>query len=171
MTSDEIRGLARQAFDAMERCEREDGSQYVRVRDDAPAWVGTLVHAAHGDLLPDDWRYETIRDALAAIADSTLGEDYDEAHAFADDADIYNSDLLAWVGSNLTRGSYVDEAREEYGEPRDFYHSIQMGQYMERREVFDAVLAALTERADLEVAFDVPSDYGDESRVEAADAR
>jgi hypothetical protein len=144
-----IESVADEAYRAMERATREDGSQYVRLRDDAPEWVRTMVYDAHSDILPDDWRYATIRDAIEAIMDS--GDDEDRSHEFADDADVYNSDLLAWVGSHGSRPGYVDEARDELGEPRDFYHGLQMGQYLERAEVYDAVLEAISSRlGDLE---------------------
>ena len=114
---------------------------YVRLRDDAPGWVSDLVQQAHGDMLPDDWRYGAIEDALLDIADRDDPDD--GAGEFADGADIYNADLLAWVGSHGARAGYVDDARDEYGEPRDFYHGLQMGQYMERSEVYGLVLDAL----------------------------
>ena len=142
-----LESVAREAYDAMERATREDGSQYVRVKDDAPEWVRTMVYDAHSDILPDDWRYQTIRDAIEAIMDGGTDDPSDEArHAFADDADVYNSDLLEWVGSHASRPGYVDEAQSEFGEPRDFMHGIQMGQYLERGEVYGLVLDSLSSR-------------------------
>jgi hypothetical protein len=144
-----IESVADEAYRAMERATREDGSQYVRLRDDAPEWVRTMVYDAHNDILPDDWRYAAIMDALSDIADH--GDTESGRDEFADAADIYNADLLTWVGSHIGRAGYVDEAREEYGEPRDFYHGLQMGQYLERAEVYDAVLEAISSRlGDLE---------------------
>lgn len=147
-----IRTLAGQAYDAMERATRDDGSEYIRKRDDAPAWVAEIVQAAHGEMLPDDWRYACIWEAFRHIHDNTgHTDDLDEtAHEFADDADVYNSDLLAWVGSHNSRAGYVDEARDEYGAARDFYHGLQMGQYQERAEVFSFVLAGLRRAAQQE---------------------
>jgi hypothetical protein len=141
-----IQDKAREAYQSMEHATREDGSGYVRVKDDAPEWVRDLAHAAHGDMLPDDWRYDVIQDALGTIADADEDADLDDlASDFSDEADVYNSDLLAWVGSNGSRSGYVDEAVEDFGAARDFYHSLQMGQYMERGEVFGLVLSALRE--------------------------
>lgn len=140
--------FAREAYDSLERATRSDGSEYIARKDGAPEWVADLIHESHGDMLPDDWRYECIQDALGAIADA---DDPDDALAeFADGADIYNSDLLAWVGSHSSRGGYVDEAVAEFGPPRDFYHSLQMGQYMERSEIYGSLLASLRRLADEE---------------------
>ena len=147
-TADRLRDLAQTAYDSMVSDERADGSRYARLGDDAPGWVAAIVRDAHGDMLPDDWRHECIHDAFGRIADSTAdtADELDElGHEFADDADIYNADLLAWVGSSTLRGAFVDEATREYGEPRDFYHGLQMGQYAERAEVYAAVLQGLRE--------------------------
>jgi len=142
-----LESVAREAYDSMERATRDDGSQYVRVKDDAPEWVRTMVYEAHSDILPDDWRYATIRDSIEAIMDDGTDDPGGMTRSqFADDADVYNSDLLAWVGSHASRPGYVDEARGEFGEPRDFYHGIQMGQYLERDEVYGLVLDSLSSR-------------------------
>ena len=141
--TDTLQALAGEAYDAMERHTREDGSSYVALKPDAPAWVERIVREAHADILPDDWRYETIREAFEAIADGS-----EDAAEFADSGcDVYNADLLAWVGSHSSRPGYVDQARDEYGEPRDFYHGLQMGQYAEREEVFGLVLEGLSTEA------------------------
>ena len=144
-----IQQLAQEAYDSLQRASRKDGSTYVRIADDAPDWVQPLVHDAHGDLMPDDWRYETIEDALSTIAESDNNLDEGD-HEFADDADIYNADLLKWVGSHGSRGGYVDDALTEFGPARDFYHSLQLGQYTERLEVYTSVLSYLTERVEEE---------------------
>ncbi len=144
-TPERLRELARISFDSMERQTRDDGSTFVRTKDDAPGWVSAIVRDAHGDFFPDDWRFECIHDAFGAIADS-VEDDLDElGHDFADDADIYNADLLAWVGSHNSRAEYVDEAVDSFGPARNFYHGLQMGQYIERLEVYAAVLQGLRE--------------------------
>ena len=98
-------------------------------------------------MTPDDWRYACIQDACEAIAEA---EDPDEArYEFCDDTDVYNGDLVTWVGSH-GRGSYVDEAREELGEAPDFYQGLMRGQAMERGEVYDLVLSGLRGLADEE---------------------
>lgn len=143
-TPERLRELARIGYDSMGRTTRPNGDAIVVCKDDAPGWVGAIIREAHGDdLLPDDWRYECIRDAFSWIADSDT-DDLDDSHDFADSTtDVYNADLLRWVGSGNSRGSYVDDAQEDFGPARDFYHGLQMGQYAERAEVYAAVLAGL----------------------------
>lgn len=151
MTANErLQELAGVAFDAMETATRPDGSEFTRKRDDCPEWIADIIREAHGDLLPDDFRYEMIRDAFGAIHDYS-GNDLEDAGAeFADSTtDVYNAALIEWVGSNLTRSAYVDDARADFGDPRDFYHGLRMGQYLERSEVYASVLAGLREAAEL----------------------
>lgn len=68
----------------------------------------------------------------------------DEAHSFADDVDIYTSELVAWLGSHAARPGYCDQAVEEglvEGET-DIVKRIMAGQYLERMEVFHSTIAA-----------------------------
>ncbi len=121
--------------------ERDDGSKFVSLKDGHPKELETLVRKAHGDMMPDDQRYEFIEDAIDALADN---EDEEYARYEAEEADIYTSDLLKWVSSLLSRGDYVDEAIEEYGYPEEgFVRALQYGQSFEKREVFDLVLREL----------------------------
>ena len=144
-----VQELASEAYACFETAKRPDGAEYVRVKDETPDWVSELVYKAHGgDFLPDDWRYATIRSALAFIGDDAT-EPEDEAGDFADtQANAYTGELIAWLGSNLRRVGYVDDARQEYG--GDFtsvLDEIAAGQYTEAREVYELVLDALKSRA------------------------
>ena len=130
-------------FEVARRDENDPESTFVRTKEGTPEWVTQLVYA-HGDFLPDDWRYRKIMDALEFIADSDDPED--NSGEFADTAvDIYTSDRLAWLASNLNRIGYTDEAVSEFGagEPMDIVTMIGWGQYAESEEIYQAVLAAL----------------------------
>jgi len=106
-----------------------------------------VVREAHGDMLPDDWRYETCADACAFIADADEPEE--GASEFADGAvDVYTSSLTDWLGSSVYRPGYVDEAANEFGPAEDVLAGIARGQYMEAEEVYAATLNALQARAD-----------------------
>jgi hypothetical protein len=100
-----------------------------------------------GDMLPDDWRYDFVREALGAIEDAS---DFDDIEV---EADIYNSELTDWLGSHGHRPGYCDEAVEEglVSEDASMIDRIQMGQYMEKREVLAAVLLHLREEAEEQV--------------------
>lgn len=145
-----VQELASEAYSCFETAKRPDGSEFTRVKDGSPEWVTDLVYKAHGgDFLPDDWRYATIRSALAFIGDDATDPE-DEAGVFAyTQVDVYTSNLLAWLGSNLKRLAYVDEAVSEYGgEPGGIADQIMLGQYAEAREVYELTLQALADRAE-----------------------
>lgn len=153
-TTNTLAELAGLAYGQFERRTRDDDSAYVTLRDDAPEWLGDLVHEAHGDLLPDDWRYESIRSALSHIHDCDYA-DADEAHdgasEFADgNVDTYNGARVEWLGSHLARGGYCDEAAEELGwDPSaGIYGLIGLGQYRESEEIYFSVVGSLGERLD-----------------------
>lgn len=120
---------------------RDDGEQYVTLRDAAPEWVRELVYAAHGEMLPDDWRYATIDAAVQYIAET----DEPDAGEFADTAvDTYNADRLKWLASSLERAGYCDQAADELGlTAGSIMERIGWGQYEEACEVFNLTLSAL----------------------------
>lgn len=129
--------------------ERPDGTKFRKTRDGVPGVVVRLIREAHGDMLPDDHKYEGVENALSAIANTDDVRDMDEtASEFADAVDCYNADLLRWVSSHLTRAAYVDQAVDDYGWPGDFYTALQYGQSYELREIFDSVWRFVEEWAD-----------------------
>ncbi len=151
-----IHELAQEAYASFEVAVRADasGTNYTRPRDDAPKWVSDLVHEAHGNMMPDDWRYETIREACGAIDEAGADADTDDlAGEFADGVDVYTSDLLTWLGSHAQRQWYCDDAAEELItlDPDTIDRRIMLGQYAERLELFGLVLEFLRERAEADV--------------------
>ena len=145
--------LAGQAYDAFERRTRDDDTGYTTLRDDAPEWVQELVREAHGDFLPDDWRYASIRSALSEIHDngySGADEAREMAHEWADgNVDAYTGHRLAWLASNLNRAGYCDDAADDLGfDPsQGIIQLIGLGQYRESEEIWAAVVDALEEHA------------------------
>lgn len=148
--AEQVQKVAEEAAEWFERALRDENdseSAYVRTKDGAPEWVTDMVYDAHGELLPDDWRYECIRAAVVEIGET--GDD--DAHSFADSyVDIYTRDRLRWLASSLSRVGYCDTASDELGvDPREGIVSlIGAGQYLEASEVYGAVWAALENEAD-----------------------
>jgi hypothetical protein len=147
----QVSALAGEALSFFERAHRESGPDYIRTRDE-PEWVHELVRRAHGNMFPDDWRYEAIRDALSAIEDSGAEsiDDLDDVdHEYADGkVDIYTGDRIAWLASHGLRADYCDEARSEgiASESASVVELIGAGQYMEAQEVFSSVVQSLRDR-------------------------
>lgn len=141
MTS--IQTLAGDLYRAFEAKTRDNGDTFYCLKSGSPGWMEDAIRAAHNDaaMLPDDWRFAAIREAAGAIEDA---EDLaDAGDQFADNVDVYNGELLAWVASRLSRMDYCDEAMEEFGKPDSMTALLQWGQMAERREVFDQLAAFL----------------------------
>lgn len=88
--------------------------------EDAPDWFGELVREAHFGLLPDDWSYRFVQDALMLCenCDTEEGPQVD-----IDSEYPYTHDRLDWFASHLERNAYCDEFVEEFG----FRHTGQYG--------------------------------------------
>lgn len=129
--------LAQIAYDSLETKTRDNGDTFITRKDDAPAWLEDVCYAAHDGMFPDDYKYEFIKAAVDAIMDD---EDPDEA--LDSDVDVYTGRLTAWLASSTSRMSYVDDAVDEYGWS-SLDQALKLGQLTERREVYDAVYAAL----------------------------
>lgn len=148
-----INELAADYSRRFEKAKRDDGSEYWRVKTtgEETEALTALCHTAHGDMLPDDWRYEFIVEALSALADH---EDTEDARDSIE-ADIYTHELTSWLGSRADRDGYCDEAAEEFGvtdgNGRDFIGTVkllQLGQWTEKREVFESVLSSLRQQVE-----------------------
>lgn len=137
-----LQSLAAEASGYMEMRKRDDGGKFWVRKDDAPDWLTELCHAAHGDMLPEDWRYAAIVHALDAFAES---EDPDDVRP---EPDVYTSDLLRWLASHLDRAGYCDQAAAEglVDPAGGIIAMISAGQYMELSEVYGSVRSSLEAR-------------------------
>lgn len=126
----EIQELAREALSWFEH-----RTWYWAIKNGAPEWVRELAWAAHaeGKILPDDFRYLFIVEALGALAE---GE-----HNLEPDVDINR--LLNWLNDYPSyRTGLVDAAVSEFGW-NGLFEALQAGQMMEKEEVLGIVRAFL----------------------------
>ena len=118
------------------------GERYTVLADSAPAWVAHLIQECHDGELPNDWRYDAVVATFEAIAG---GEKY--AENIADGLlDAYNGDLLKWLGDDLSRAKYIEEARENYDgfdSTLDVFRQIGAGQYFVLEQIAETVLEAV----------------------------
>lgn len=123
------------ALQFFKKDKRANGNEIWRRVNDSPHWVAELCRAAHGDMLPDDWRYTFIVEALDALA---IDEDPDDIDT---QPDTHTARLLQWLASSLDRPEYCDEAVREFGVPQpcDIVHMIGLGQYAEKAETLSLV--------------------------------
>ncbi|NJM54532.1 MAG: hypothetical protein HC841_00170 [Verrucomicrobiae bacterium] len=95
----------------------EEVCDRVVTKDGCPQWVITLAREAHGDMLPDNWRYIFIYEALQALIEKE-GDEESALDYYLSDDEIYTRNLIEWVGSDLQRIGYCDDAFEMNGCPQ-----------------------------------------------------
>jgi hypothetical protein len=140
--------VARLAAEASKYLVRDRARDILLPADGAPQWFTDLCHHAHGLMMPDDWRYEFIQDALHALEDGA-----DEDGIDLDGLYPYTADRLSWLASNLDRPGYCDEAAADAGgPPGDILAFVAWGMDRELREVFGLVRSRLEEIAEDEDA-------------------
>jgi hypothetical protein len=136
--------VARLAAEANSCLRRDRERDILLPADGAPDWFTDLCHHAHAGMMPDDWRYEFIQDALSAIEDGA-GED----RLDLDGLYPYTADRLGWLASHLDRPGYCDEAAADAGgPPADILAFVAWGMDREIREVFGLVRTKLEEIAE-----------------------
>jgi hypothetical protein len=147
-----LQSLAQEMSEAFEGDTRTNGETFRKLREGSPEWMTTICRRAHDEakLLPDDWRYAFIEEAVDALAEH---DDTDEALASLE-PDIYTGELTAWLHSLNSRVYYLGEALTECGSFRDGFELLAAAQMIEKEEVFQQVVTSL--RAVLEEIDDSP---------------
>jgi predicted DNA-binding protein len=135
-----VQELADEYYKNFEKKKRDNGEEFWVKKDGAPEELGELVREAHGDMFPDDYKYEFIEEALARISET---EDENSLESPELEPDVYTHDRLKWLSSNLGRPYYVDEAIKDFGKADTIIDDIGMGQLKEKEEVYFAVLQGL----------------------------
>lgn len=114
---------------------RTDGTKYWSTESEE-AEIKELCYAAHDDMMPDDWKYRFIVDALNLVAEA------DDVDGVTIEPDIYTADLTAWLASHNGRVDYLTRVLEEC-DTTDGIEAIAMAQAFEREEVYFSVLSSI----------------------------
>lgn len=138
-----VQELATEALEYYRQSTAEEREGIYVHTDNAPEWVVDMTRNAHGDMMPDDWKFKFVVEALEAISEADEGEEEDELYEW--EPDVYNHVLLQWVSSNLGRMGYVDEAVDNYGWT-DLARALMAGQKTEFEWVAASVLKSLRDR-------------------------
>ena len=139
---EKIRILAGETLSYFEHRKRHDGTKYWAVEEDAPEWVRELTFAVHteGDILPEDFRYLFIVEALEAISENP------EEPEILWEPDVYTSELFKWLEACRSyRMGLVDEAVNELGW-NGLFDALRAGQLKEKQEVLALVRAFLKKK-------------------------
>ena len=143
---------------------RTDGTIFYKIKADAPDWVTggkgdgfklmQNVHEALDDRLPDDWVYgaaEYIASKFTEYPVESISEMFDNLHEIVDGyVDVYNSELVKWLASNLNNAALCDEAVEEFGYDKDrgIFGMIAAGQYHTLELIGSMLLTAVREEVE-----------------------
>lgn len=138
---------------SLEEAERPDGSSFLRLSSSAPSWGSSVIREAHLGELPNDSRYELIRDALSLLSDNCLpdAEEAEEAiPTFSMDLlPVATCDLLQWFAAHANRLSDCDEALENGrvsgGSDFSSYDLLSEGFRLSAEETLSSLISSLEE--------------------------
>lgn len=134
-----VKELASELQQAFVTSKRNDGAEYVHLKDGSPDWMTEVIRDVHGDKLPDDTVYSLISRCVDAIADG--GDDPQESLDDIEPA-TYTNDLTAWLHARNDHVYYLTEALEE-SEFKDGFALLSYALSIQIREIGGALLAAL----------------------------
>jgi len=141
-----IAALAAEARKHFTQDTRSNGDKFwandVKDTDPVSGWIYGMVRDAHGDMMPDDYRYAFVVDALDVIADSDAETGDDARDSIVMESDIYTSDLLKWLASRNDRLDYCDQYADET-DTNGTLERISGGQWTEKNEVLNSVINSL----------------------------
>lgn len=153
----DLQELAEEAGKLFIKANRPDGSQFTKLDHSAPEWLSDLVREAHGEMLPDDYKYEFIEEALSAIEDN-YNKDQASDNVY-EQLDTVTSRLTRWLASSIARVAYCDEVLEN-SSIETTNELLATAQRNERLEVFEIVYTELEKQ--LEIEHDKESEEAEE---------
>ena len=112
---------------------RTDGKSFYKCVEACPEELRDLIRHIHTEYfgcLPNDWIYETIRDAFNELQDCSFD-------SLSLEPDCYYSHLYAWFGEPYAY-EYCNEVLEETGY-KDIYAIISSAQYIAKERIYRAV--------------------------------
>jgi hypothetical protein len=159
-----VQELASELSKAFETKTRDNGDEFVSLKDGSPQWMTDAIHKVHGDKMPDDHIYLFCEMAASAMADCER-EDEDSLREAIEEIEplIYTHQQMEWFAGNY---EYCDQAIEQglweshpnvnpygnrtnnpqtYGQVTDL---LAIGMALHIQEVGFALLDALTEESD-----------------------
>jgi hypothetical protein len=142
-----IQSLAAELSGSLERRARNNGADFLIIRDGSPSWVSEVIDAAHTDgrdhMLHDDHRFEFVAESASALSECDDPNDVELA------PEERTSRLTAWLHSRPDRLGWCDEAAENFRfRVVGLFTRIQRGHWLERNHVLGIVREQLRELAE-----------------------
>jgi hypothetical protein len=144
--STSVRNLAARLSKAFQTKKRNDGNEFVSLKDGSPSWMTDVIRATHGDKLPDDTVYAFIEKAADALANAS--EDAEPSDVILEiEPDPYTAGLTAWLHARVDHVYYLTECLEE-NRWDDGFQLLAAAQQKQIQEVGYALVSALEEAAE-----------------------
>jgi hypothetical protein len=151
MTATAIQKLAASLTKALETRKRDNGNEFVCLKDGSPVWMTEVIRSAHADKLPDDTTYAFIEKCADALADAD--EDAEPSDVILEiEPDIYTADLTAWLHARADHIFYLNEVLEECSGTTDGAQLLMAAQKKQIDEVGYALVSALENAEQMEDA-------------------
>jgi hypothetical protein len=131
-----IQEKAQEALKFYETKKRNDGNEFVTLKNGAPESLTFLNRNAHNGMMPDDWKYKFIEEALIGIAECSHPDEIQT------ESDIYTHELTTWLSSNINRVEYITESLA-HAEWKSGFDLLSHAQYLEKIEVLHIVITEL----------------------------
>jgi len=128
---------------------RADGTKFKRLVDNHPQWMQDVIHAAHGDRMPNDQVYRMIDRIVSDLAEQDEDSDIDTLREalYEVEPDVYTNDLTGWLHDRADNIYYLTEALEE-SEFKDGFQLLTYAQSKFIIEIGEALLEALNNEAE-----------------------
>jgi len=108
--------------------------------------LSSIIHTSQTN---EDLAYEEIQNALEAI--ELGGCDGADDDSYEIEGDVYNSDLIGWLGASMWNYAWCDGEMETFGgEYQSILDIIKDGQAAAKRHVWGAVIGLVRELAEEE---------------------
>jgi hypothetical protein len=131
-------------YAAFESDKRNDGDMFYKLKSGSPEWMTDVIHAVHGDKLPDDTVYEMIYEAISRLIeldDDATDDDMTEA-IYEMEPDPYTSNLTAWLNKRADHVYYLTEALEQM-DIKDGFQALSAAQKIQMDEIGSALVQEL----------------------------
>lgn len=142
-----------QLLSSFKESTRSDGSKHLILSAGSPDWMTEAVREAHDEELPNDSRYQLIRDCLQALSDDgveSLEEALEASYELSKDlVPVFTGELLQWFSQMPRRLGDCDEAlnRERVSELTS-YEILSQGFRLAAEEVISSLADSLEDAAD-----------------------
>jgi len=144
--STSIRQLAALLSEALETKKRNDGNEFVSLKDGSPEWMTQVIRSAHADKLPDDTVYAFIEKAANALADAS--EDAEPSDVISEiEPDPYTASLTSWLNARPDHVYFLTECLEE-NRFDDGFQLLATAQQKQIQEIGFALVSALENAAE-----------------------